>query len=361
MRGVLKWLAALLILLPVWALAQSRTDFELSCSYMTGQEAVIYSVTHREAEKDMQLAEYTPVTTLAAHTFIRLTGAVDEANGLRECWYYSQNSAKKGWIAAEAAVPATKLIYLENGSTVRISDALLKDEAALTEYFARCYPGMLYGLTPSPTPTPAPTPTPSPVVPDVWVSAAESAMVQENVGVKLIRLGLSESSVMDCAFEIFTIPTDQLILAEGVDAAHWIAVIHAPRTGTASLRAEASSNGKKLDDCATGRIVRVLEYGKEFTRVCYEEQEGYVLTDALLFFPGGQESIGHGILHMKNQTDGKNRINIRTTMSPSSAKVGEWPSGLSVTVLEEKGDWFAIEYDGWFGYVHQQYLNLEKE
>ena len=110
-----------------------------------------------------------------------------------------------------------------------------------------------------------------------------------------------------------------LVFADGVDAEHLIAVIYAPRSGSAALRDKAASNGKKLEACATGRIVPVLEYGKEFTRIRYEGQEGWVMTDALVFFRGGESPLGTGVLHMKGKTDGKDSVNVRTSASSSSA------------------------------------------
>ena len=181
------------------------------------------------------------------------------------------------------------------------------------------------------------------------------------MGVKLIQLGITESTVMDEMYDEFTVSTDQLIFADGVDEAHRVAVIHAPRSGSAALRDKAASNGKKLESCATGRIVPVLEYGKEFTRIRYEGKEGWVMTDALEFFPGSEKPLGMGTLHLKGKTDGEATVIVRTTASTSAAKVAGWKTGTVVTVLKQQGVWYAVEYNGWYGYVHQQYLTVEGE
>ena len=166
---------------------------------------------------------------------------------------------------------------------------------------------------------------------------------------------------MDEMYDSLTVSTDHLVFAEDVNTAHRIAVIYAPRSGSAALREKAASSGKKLDACATGRIVPVLEYGEEFTRVRYEGQEGWVMTDALQFFPGGGSPLGMGTLHLKGKMDGASSVTIRTNTSTSSAKVASWPTGTTVTVLRHEGVWYAVEYDGWYGYVHQQYLTVEGE
>ena len=353
MRRMLKYLAILLVIvLPVWALAQSQADFALNCTVKTTGETALYTVSRTA---DGAAAVYTQLTTVEADTPLRLTGAKDDAQNLRECWYYADGAAHKAWVDATALTSATVTVYLEDGATLVLTEALVSDEAALAAYFAERYPGRDYGLTPPPTPTPVPTPTPAPVVPDASIAG------DIPVSVKLIQLGITESTVMDEMYDEFTVSTDQLIFADGVDEAHRVAVIHAPRSGSAALRDKAAANGKKLESCATGRIVPVLEYGKEFTQIRYEGKEGWVMTDALEFFPGGEKPLGMGTLHLKGKTDGEATVIVRTTASTSAAKVAGWKTGTVVTVLKQQGVWYAVEYNGWYGYVHQQYLTVEGE
>lgn len=351
MRRMLKYLAILAaVLLPVWALAQSRADFNLNCTVKTAEETALYSVTRTE---DGSASLYTKFTTVPADTPLRLTGAQDD--NMRECWYYEGNAARKAWVDASALESAIVTVYLDDGSKLLLTEALAHDEAALAAYFAERYPGRAYGLTPPPTPTPAP------IVPDAWLSAEKSFMCEQDIAVQVLQLGITETTFMDHMFDVITVPTDQMIFADGVDAEHLIAVIHAPRSGSAALRDKGASNGKKLDACTTGRIVPVLEYGEDFTLIRYEGQQGWVLTDAMQFFPGGGSTIGQGVLHLKGKTDGEDNIVVRTTASSSSAKVGEWKTGTAVTVLQQEGVWYAVEYAGWYGYVHQQYLTIEGE
>ena len=139
MRRVLKWLAVLAaLLLPVWALAQSQADFALNCTVKTTREAALYSVTRPE---DGSSALYTQLTTLPADTPLRLTGAKDEAQNLRECWYYADGAAHKAWLDASALTAATVTVYLDDGATLLLTEELVNDEAALAAYFADRYPG----------------------------------------------------------------------------------------------------------------------------------------------------------------------------------------------------------------------------
>ena len=68
-----------------------------------------------------------------------------------------------------------------------------------------------------------------------------------------------------------------------------------------------------------------------------------------------------GTLHLKGKTDGEATVIVRTTASTSAAKVAGWKTGTVVTVLKQQGVWYAVEYNGWYGYVHQQYLTMEGE
>ena len=158
MRRMLKYLAILLVIvLPVWALAQSQADFALNCTVKTTGETALYAVSRTA---DGAAAVYTQLTTVEADTPLRLTGAKDDAQNLRECWYYADGAAHKAWVDATALTSATVTVYLEDGATLVLTEALVSDEAALAAYFADRYPGREYSLTPPPTPTPAYVPSP---------------------------------------------------------------------------------------------------------------------------------------------------------------------------------------------------------
>ena len=69
--------------------------------------------------------------------------------------------------------------------------------------------------------------------------------------------------------------------------------------------------------------------------------------------------MGTGTLHVKGATDGEKTVTIRSTASTSQAKVTTLPTGTVVKVYDRDDGWYTVEYDGWFGYVQEQYLIMD--
>lgn len=248
---------------------------------------------------------------------------------------------------------AYAIIYFQDGSKVRIPASIANDDQALSDYCAAYFPGRTYSrdeslLVP-----------PDAVLSAVWTTQlyGEGSMA---MGVWLVTPGLYESIVLTEKGEV-TVPTKYLTFDGNDDADHNVAVVHAPRTGEASLRAKAAGNGEKIAACKTGRIVVVLEYdGGTYSKIRYDGEEGYIRTDCLVFRKGDESLLGTGTLHSKGETDGTDSVTIRSDVSTSSAKVGDWNTGSQVTVYEKQGDWYWVELNGWCGYVQKQYLTMDK-
>jgi len=49
-------------------------------------------------------------------------------------------------------------------------------------------------------------------------------------------------------------------------------------------------------------------------------------------------------------------INLRAEPGKSGGKIGEIPQGMTVTVVEESGEWARVEYGSWNGWVMRKYL-----
>ena len=168
--------------------------------------------------------------------------------------------------------------------------------------------------------------------------------------------GKTRLAVVTLAGENVTVPTSELIFADGVDAAKHVAVVHAPRSGEATLRAKASGTAEKIATAKTGRIVAVLEYtGSTYTKILYDGEEGYIRTDCLIFHNGRESAIGSAVL------TGMDSVALYSTESSSTAKVGTWDQGTSVTVYERKSGWCTVEIDGWYGYVQDKYADMVTE
>lgn len=245
------------------------------------------------------------------------------------------------------------IIYFMDGAMVRIPASIANDDLALSDYCATYFPGRTYNLDASLL-----------VPPDAVLSADWTSQLygegSRAMGVWMVTPGLYESLVRTEKGEM-TVPTKYLTFDGNDDANHNVGVVHAPRTGEASLREKASGSAAKVAACKTGQIVVVLEYdGGTYTKIRYEGVEGYIRTDCLLFRKGGEAPLGTATLHSKGETDGEDTLTIRADMSGSAAKVDAWPTGTQVTVHEKSGDWYWIECDGWCGYIQKQYLTMNE-
>lgn len=250
-----------------------------------------------------------------------------------------------------AMAEETAIVYFHDGSMVMIPAEIANDPEKLSAYCNTYFPGRGYSFDMSAGDYDA-------VLSDVWTKAqyGENSMA---AGVKLVKLGLNKSEVT-LQGETLIVPTQHLTFGENDDAEHRIGVVYAPRSGEASLREEEGGSAKVIQQVKTGRIAAILAYnGGTFTKILYDGVEGYIRTDCLIFHSGEEVPVGTGVLHVKGDTDGEKNVTIRTAMSTSQAKVTALPTGTVVTVYGQEDDWYAVEYGGWFGYVQEQYLEME--
>ena len=250
-----------------------------------------------------------------------------------------------------AVAEETAIVYFHDGSMVMLPTEIANDPEKLSEYCNTYFPGRGYSFDMSAGDFDA-------ILSEEWTKAqyGENSMA---AGVKLVQLGLYES-VVTLQGEEITVPTRYLTFGENQDGKHRIGVVYAPRSGEASLREAAGGSAKLIQQTKTGRIAAILEYdGGTFTKILYDGVEGYIRTDCLIFHSGEEAPVGTGVIHVKGATDGEKTVTIRSTMSTSQAKVVTVPTGTVVAVFGQDDDWYAVEYDGGFGYVQAQYLKME--
>lgn len=157
-----------------------------------------------------------------------------------------------------------------------------------------------------------------------------------------------------------SVPTHELTFSEKVDAAKRVAYIHAPRTGRCYLRAKASDKGDILDKCPAGTVVQVIKYGKNYCQIVFEGQVGYVQTACLKFANPKVEPMCTWQLSYNGKMTGNAQVPIRNDKSNDSASVMKLRSGTEVTVFAKSGNWYEIEHEGMHGYVHKNFLILDK-
>ncbi len=247
------------------------------------------------------------------------------------------------------------IVYFQDGSRVLLPDSIAHDNDALTAYCSQYFPGRVYSLDPEIAAYSYDA------VIDEKYAAQLCGEGSPTLSVRLVQPGIYESIVCTPQGDGLTVPSMHLLLRGFDDMQHHIASVHAPRTGEASLRDEAAGNAKTILKAQTGKIVAVLEYtGGTYTRILYDREEGWIRTDCLNFHEWA-EPLGKGVLHDDGQTDGEKTITVRATASTSNAKVTAAAVGTKVNVWQKAGDWYAVEFDGWYGFVHEQYLQIEAE
>ena len=157
-----------------------------------------------------------------------------------------------------------------------------------------------------------------------------------------------------------SVPTHELTFSEKVDAAKRVAYIHAPRTGRCYLRAKGSDKGDILDKCPAGTVVQVIKYGKNYCQIVFEGQVGYVQTACLKFANPKVEPMCTWQLSYNGKMTGNAQVPIRNDKSNDSASVMKLRSGTEVTVFAKSGNWYEIEYEGMHGFVHKNFLIMDK-
>ncbi len=182
--------------------------------------------------------------------------------------------------------------------------------------------------------------------------------MKKSTTVALEELGTVTSKVTSEGKTI-EVKTSDLTFSEDVPEDKRVAVVYAPRTGKASLRAKASSNASVIKQCKAGTIVAVLKTGNTFTQINYNGTVGYILTSCLQFHSPDAEAEGGALLSYNGKTNGSTTVNVRNQPSKDSAKVATWNTGTAVVILSHKDGWYEIEAKGIHGYVMDQYVTVK--
>lgn len=259
-------------------------------------------------------------------------------------------------LSSAEEMPQNVVIYFQDGGMVLLPAEIANDPQALADYCAQYFPGRLYTSDGDSAALDY----------DATLSAEwTQAQYGENgraLLVRLVKLGLTETTVVTSQGNEVTVPSHYLKFADGVDAQHLLGIVYAPRTGEATIRETEGGSAKVIEKGKTGRVVAILEYnGGNFTKILYDGIEGYIRTDCLIFHDGKKAPLGTGILHINGSKDGSKTVTIRADKSTAKAKIGAWETGTSVFVHAEDNGWYTVEKDGWVGYVQGQYLTLIQE
>jgi uncharacterized protein YgiM (DUF1202 family) len=259
-------------------------------------------------------------------------------------------------VAFAEEAPANVVVYFQDGSMVLLPAEIANDAEALAAYCEQYFPGRLYTTDGDSAALDFDA-----TLSEEWTKAQYGEGSRALLA-RLVKLGLTETTVITSQGDEVTVPSHYLKFADDVDAQHLLGIVFAPRTGEASIRETEGGSAKVIEKGKSGKLVAILQYaGGNYTKILYDGIEGYIRTDCLIFHDGKQAPLGTGILHMDGSKDGSKSVTIRADRSASKAKVGAWETGTSVIVHEEENGWYTVEKDGWVGYVQSQYLTLIQE
>lgn len=392
-RSILSCLFLLLVCLPLAALAadseylyemrSSQTVYELR--WVDGDS--VWSYNPDETRDVFTNADQTcmvAVGSISAGTPVNVTGSHPLDSNYAEIVYDAGSGARVGYVAAGSTAANYFVLSFGDDSaygSYRVPNGLRGDVHAIQTYLVT--QEYAYGVTTdeiraalaalSPEETERPeggtSGSSSGTHQGSWATAVPKETVKVTYGeeiVSLETLGLYQS-VIRVGEERQTVLTSELSWTPTAEEEHALAVIYAPRTGAATMHSKSGGKGDVLKKCKNGRVVLVTEWGKNYCKILYNGEVGYVLTDALTLYPHDWADTGKaapqlGTLSYNGRTSGKATVNVRSSGDGKGRILDEWVIGEPLVVYgeTEKG-WCEVDIDGTHGYVQSKYVTMDEE
>ena len=364
------------------AMAVTQVEWDRSCRSKTGGTTTIYEQITIQQENPgngteivLPQYEYRPIGSLPANTYVKVYTRGDHGyqkisylQGGSEAFCYVQLSPYP--LVKATAYVQTVLEGYPGVCVTEVPEAYLNDKSALRKYIREMHPGvrllednekdnLVWGAgdslqLPESSGNNQNTNKPSSGNKKTSSAVKETIVVRYgNEPVQLVRLGIANSTIM-LNGEEKDVPTADLDFDSKAEKEKQVAVIHAPKSGTCTLRAKATNSGKMLKKCKAGTVVMVLETGAKWSKISYKDTVGYVLTGCLKWYDA--ETEGTGLLSYNGRATGSTTVNVRNTPSGDSAKIAEWATGTEVEIFGLEKGWYEIEYDGIHGFVMEKFL-----
>ena len=352
----------IMMLIPTVAFAQTQEEWNLSCNYKTSRSTTVTRIVGDSEE----------YTTIPANTYVRITDSVGDDRKVIK--YMINGVTGSGMVESSCLVRCSSQYrqpdgYAENVHELDPNHDLIVDNnpmiliaPSLLEQNAENYSDVTFEADETANKDRANSNVPAQENTTVLRENddAQKNTEQDDIPVVIEQLGTTTTTV---SYQGTTreVPTAEINFSADVPADKRIAVVYAPNTGKASLRAKASSSADVLKKCKAGTIVSVLEYGKKFCKINYNGSVGYILTSCLQFHSPEEQPTGTGVLSYKGKATGSTTINIRNDADGDSAKITEWRTGTEVLVFGIDGKWYEIEANGMRGYVKDEFLTMNEE
>lgn len=365
--------ALILVLLCTTALAMTQEEWNKQCKWKTNRSTPVYRiVSQRETGPDEDPDAgyvFDEVGTLPAGTYLgsRMHGISDKS----EMGAMVGGSIVNYYVPSSAISSATRSIKMPDGRKITIPELAYGDDNAVRAFLADQYSageiddilkamhsggssgksgnstGKSSGNTKKTGNTGASQPEST-----VWEVVLIKDQGTEKVS--LVTLGTANSEI-ETGNEKSIVPTAQLRFENRTDTDPIVASVLTKKTGFVTVRNEANENAASLGRIPDGMIVGVIEQGETFTKVSYKGITGYVVTRGLAFHDPTQTPIGVGQLYQK----GKKETSIFLQPKQDAKWLAKWPQGESVTVVAEEGRYYAVEKDGFYGWLKKDYVQLK--
>ena len=126
---------------------------------------------------------------------------------------------------------------------------------------------------------------------------------------------------------------------------------------TVNVRSGAGTNYSKIGSLSNGAAVNVVAQNGDWYRIEYGNGYGYVMkTYVQLVADGSSSSDSDGERQTATTTTA---VNLRSKGSTSGEKLGTYPKGTRVTVLERGSSWSRVDISGKEGYMKNDYLDFD--
>ena len=374
-------LMLVMLLLPLAAQAfsiDSEGSWNKLCKCRTTRSTTLYSLSFRDDkhtwgpdERMEDDAIFTPIGTLAAGKWVSVISS--EMCGKREVFYWNGGRCS-AWIDEDAYTRDTVTITSTTGQRTSIPRKAYGDADAvryiLSEFLSSAeveayIQGMRNQINGSvsadssgsngsstggdagstgSTTVRVSKQGKSLALPTITLTTTGEDGTAASAEVQLVQPGLLTSVVAVENGERI-VPTLSLSWERG-EAEHAVAVVYAPNSGLANLW-EKSTGKNSICKLKAGSVVLVLEKGGKYTMVMGDGKAGYVLTSALnLMDPAAEGSERTAVRKLTLRLEAKNGSRSLTSI----------PKDTVVTVLQVKGNWALVEYEGLVGYVQERYL-----
>ena len=123
--------------------------------------------------------------------------------------------------------------------------------------------------------------------------------------------------------------------------------------GKVRMRKSPSLGAKVIASYSPGTVVTVLNRGDTWSQISVNGKTGYMMTR---YLSSGKTS--EKIMYVRTYTGVKLRLRERPTVL--SAKLGAYPPGTAVQVIDRGRSWTKVRVDGMVGYMGSQYLSYTK-